>query len=206
MTAALLYRQDQRWQIWAAFCGAVLLHLCAVALAQNEPALLPPPMVEPEIMLEIAERSEPSTPPQIEEDPLPLPPPPVAEEVVIAEENPPAPIRKRSERPVQPLVRQTVTHLASSASMTAAKVLAVVAPRPEYPYEARRQRTTGSGVAVLSIDPASGRVVEVAMLRSTGSAVLDNATISGFRRWRFKAGTVSRVQSPITYTLTGASY
>ena len=44
------------------------------------------------------------------------------------------------------------------------------------------------------------------MSRSTGNAVLDNATISGFRRWRFKPGTVSQVQTPITYTLTGASY
>jgi TonB family protein len=44
------------------------------------------------------------------------------------------------------------------------------------------------------------------MSRSTGSAVLDTATISGFRRWRFKPGTVAKVQTPITYTLTGVSY
>ncbi len=81
-----------------------------------------------------------------------------------------------------------------------------MAPRPEYPYEARRQRLTGSGIALLLIDFSTGDVMEVSMLRSTGSAVLHQATISGFRSWRFKPGTVSRVQSPITYTLTGASY
>jgi protein TonB len=87
-----------------------------------------------------------------------------------------------------------------------ARVLAISAPQPEYPYEARRQRATGSGIALLTIDPATGSVTDVRMLRSTGNAALDNATISGLRRWRFKPGTVSSVQSPITYTLTGASF
>jgi TonB family protein len=90
--------------------------------------------------------------------------------------------------------------------MSAAKVLALTAPRPEYPYEARRQRATGSGVATLTIDSATGNVTDVRMSRSTGSAVLDNATISAFRRWRFRPGTVTTVQTPITYTLTGAAY
>jgi TonB family protein len=65
---------------------------------------------------------------------------------------------------------------------------------------------TGSGVALLRIDPSTGYVIEVSMSRSTGSAILDNATISGFHRWRFKPGTIATVQTPITYTLTGASY
>lgn len=90
--------------------------------------------------------------------------------------------------------------------MRSARVLAMNAPRPEYPYEARRQRLTGSGMAVLTIDFASGSVLDVTMAQSTGSAVLDNATVSAFRRWRFRPGTISKVQSPITYTLTGASY
>ena len=90
--------------------------------------------------------------------------------------------------------------------MRGARVLALNAPRLEYPYEARRARVTGSGVALLTIDPATGYVTEVSMSRSTGNAVLDNAAISGFRRWRFKPGTVSKVQAPITFTLTGASY
>jgi protein TonB len=90
--------------------------------------------------------------------------------------------------------------------MSSAKVLALSAPRPEYPYEARRQRLTGSGVAVLLVDPASGSVTSVSIARSTGSAILDNAAISGFKRWRFKPGTVAKVSAPITFTLTGAAY
>jgi len=38
------------------------------------------------------------------------------------------------------------------------------------------------------------------------SPLLDNAAAAGFRRWRFKPGTISRVKSPITFTLAGAQY
>jgi TonB family protein len=84
--------------------------------------------------------------------------------------------------------------------------MALNAPRPEYPYEARRQKITGSGVAVMSVDPGSGNVTDVTMSKSTGSAFLDNAAIAGFRRWRFKPSSVSTVTCPVTFTLSGASY
>ena len=64
--------------------------------------------------------------------------------------------------------------------MSGAKVLAINAPRPEYPYEARRQHATGSGVAVLHVDLASGNVTSVALEQSTGHAILDAATVSAF--------------------------
>jgi protein TonB len=90
--------------------------------------------------------------------------------------------------------------------MSSAKVVALSAPRPEYPYEARRQRITGSGIVAMTVDSATGRVTEVSMWQSTGNPYLDNAAITGFRRWRFKPGTTFRIKSPITYTLTGAAY
>ena len=84
--------------------------------------------------------------------------------------------------------------------------MALSGPHPVYPYEARRQKITGSGVAMMTVDPVSGNVTDVMMQESTGSPVLDNAAVSAFRRWRFKAGTGPRVRSPITFTLTGAQY
>src|SRR5436190_1867600 len=36
--------------------------------------------------------------------------------------------------------------------------------------------------------------------------ILDNSTISAFRRWCFKPGTPARVRIPITFVLTGAQY
>ena len=76
----------------------------------------------------------------------------------------------------------------------------VSAPRPEYPYEARRQRISGTGVAIMEVDKATGNVTSVRMDPSTGHSLLDNATTDAFRRWRFKPGTVTRVQAPITFT------
>ena len=209
MSAALIYRPNQRWQIWVAFAGAALIHLGAVAIAANRTTNLPPPLVGEQVIdVEVFPDSTEPAPP-IEPDeapPPPMPLPPAADETFPAEETAtPPPLRERQVKAVQPLVRRTTTGPAGPTSMRAAKVLAISAPRPEYPYEARRQRITGSGVAVLTVN-AAGHVTDVAMIQSTGSPALDNATISGFRRWRFKPGTVSKVQTPITFTLTGASY
>jgi TonB family protein len=45
------------------------------------------------------------------------------------------------------------------------------------------------------------------MAQSIGSPILDNATVSTFRRWRFRPGAAApKVKVPITYTMTGASY
>jgi TonB family protein len=93
-----------------------------------------------------------------------------------------------------------------SVNLSSATVFALNAPRPEYPYEARRRKITGEGVALISVDARSGSVTAVAMVRSTGNAFLDNAAIAGFRRWRFKPGPVSSVTCPVTFTLTGTAF
>ena len=63
-----------------------------------------------------------------------------------------------------------------------------------------------NSIALLTVDSVDGNVVDVRMAQSCGSVILDNATVDAFRRWHFKSGSVERVQVPITYTLTGASY
>ncbi|MCA1660478.1 MAG: energy transducer TonB [Verrucomicrobiaceae bacterium] len=65
---------------------------------------------------------------------------------------------------------------------------------------------TGSGVCVMDVDTSSGAVTSASMAVSTGNPILDNAATSAFRRWRFKPGTVSKVRTPITFTMTGAQY
>jgi TonB family protein len=87
----------------------------------------------------------------------------------------------------------------ATMSISSAKALAIYAPRPDYPSEARSQRITGSGVCIVSVDPRSGRVTEASMAQSTGDLRLDNAAISAFRQWRFKPGTVSKVKIPIEF-------
>src|SRR5207302_10826969 len=64
------------------------------------------------------------------------------------------------------------------------RALAVYAPRPPYPYEARARREQGSGLAVLTVDPATGNVTNVVMRASTGVGILDEVTVSTFSQWR----------------------
>lgn len=204
MTSAIFYRPSPRWQIWTAFCGAVLIHVAAVALAERS-ATEPPGAIDEQAGIEIIPIVEDPQPVEPVDPPPDLapPPPPTTDNPFIEDDPTPPPVRPRVDRAPQRVVRAAP---AARMTMGSAKVLALSAPRPEYPYEARRQRATGSGVALLTIDPSTGYVADVRMLRSTGNAVLDSATMSGFRRWRFKPGTVSSVQSAITYTLTGASF
>lgn len=82
--------------------------------------------------------------------------------------------------------------------------MAVYAPRPQYPYEARARRIAGAGVAVLAIDLNTGVVTKAEMAKSTGNPILDNAALSAFRQWRFKPGTVWKVRIPITFTMRGS--
>ena len=97
---------------------------------------------------------------------------------------------------------------ASSVSLALAKTEpspdeAIVAPRPEYPSAARLQHLTGSGVAVVQVDPRSGQVTSARILDSTGHKILDEAALKAFRQWRFKPGAASEIHIPILYVMRG---
>ena len=210
----LLYKAAPRWQVFAAFGGALAIHLVAVGIAALQP---PEPMAEATMDLEqIAEvtfeqappNPEPTPPPEEEPEPLDAPPEPT-DPPEFQEEKPTPPPKPRTSppKPVAPIARpQQASAPAGPMSMSSAKAVAVSAPRPEYPYEARRMRATGSGVCVMTVDTSSGAVTSAVMAQSTGNPILDNAAVSAFRRWRFKPGTVSKVRTPITFTMTGAQY
>ena len=82
----------------------------------------------------------------------------------------------------------------------AAKAIPVYAPRPSYPEEARSHRIAGTGVCVVSIDPATGMVTNASMAQSTGSLLLDKSAIRTLRTWKFKPGKVSQVSIPVEFT------
>jgi TonB family protein len=88
---------------------------------------------------------------------------------------------------------------ATPTSLSAAKAVAISAPLPDYPYEAKRAHVPGNGVCLITVDTTSGNVTSAIMTKSTGNALLDKITTDTFGRWRFKPGTVSQVQVPITY-------
>lgn len=211
MAGPLLYRPAPKWQTWAAFGGAVALHLSAVAIA----AIHPKEVVEdlsqiPEAAVELSlEQQQPEppqpTPPPEEEPPPPPPPEAVPEEKPeFVEEKPtPPPKRPPSTKPVAPIQRPVTAGPTGPAPT--GKAAMIFKPPIQYPFEARRSKVTGSGVIVVSVT-ADGSVSDASMGVSTGSPILDNAATSAFRRARFKPGTVPRVKIPITFTLSGASY
>src|SRR3954471_23533918 len=199
MTTALLYRPQQRSGIWIALAASALIHCAAVAIAQmqHSPPLLDVGTNEPgddPIELEdspIPETVEPPAPP---ESPVSLSP----EDNSFPLDSVPAPTtRKPNERIKSPRPPYTPARQQSRGGSVSAKLLALTAPRPEYPYEARRAKITGQGVVVLTVDPVSGNVTAAAMAESTGSAVLDQAALAAFRRWRFRSGTPASVRCPI---------
>jgi TonB family protein len=73
-----------------------------------------------------------------------------------------------------------VTQKASEArsnSYEEARALAIYAPRPAYPYEARDRHLTGSGIVLLNVDSSTGDVTSAQMLKSTGYKILDNSAL-----------------------------
>lgn len=192
---ALIYRRPSKWPIAIALTAAALIHLSAVAIAfhQESPAILPA-ATDPTTM-GVYFADDPPTPP----DPDISAPPPVP--VPAADFIEPQETRwaiKMQRTPIRPSGRTRLPEMGNP------KAFVLSAPRPDYPYEARSRHITGSGVAVISVDPNSGLAVDAMMEQSIGNPILDNSTISAFRRWRFKPGTPARVRIPITFVLTGA--
>ena len=109
--------------------------------------------------------------------------------------------KHRVKRRAPPAVQSEPTSFSTptSLSLSAAQAMAVSAPLPEYPYEAKRANVTGSGICVMIVDTASGKVTNAMMAQSTGNAILDKVTTETFRRWRFKPGSVLQVRVPISY-------
>jgi len=207
------YRPASKWTAAIALVLAIGLHAAAIITVEMQQA--DPPMAvgmagEPavEAIIEPA-ASEPAPTPPPQDEPLAAEVQPTpAETAEIPEEKPViAPNRPNRSRPAMPIRQpQVAGQLGGSSSVSSAKALAISAPRPHYPYEARRDRITGTGIILVKVDRASGVVTSATVSQSTGSRLLDDAATSAFRRWRFKPGTVSDVRIPVTFTLTGANY
>jgi TonB family protein len=205
MTQPVLYQSRYKRRFGMALAIAAVIHLAAIGIAgiQRTESETPsgvdydPPLIE-------IEREMPISDPPIDlSDPLPTPPP--TEQFFFDQRSTPTPVRKQPNK-FTPIVRPGTNTHPGSLPLSSAKVFAVTAPRPEYPYEARRQKITGDGVALMTVDPLTGNVISVSMSKTTGSSFLDNAAVTGFKRWRFRPGSVSSVTCPVTFTLAGASY
>ncbi len=201
----VLYVPPPRWKVWACLGIALAIDITAVAIAQKREQ---PPIDLTDIPIATVEASlepeqQPTPPP--EEIVAPTPPPEPQNVPEFREETTPPP-RVPKQAKIAPIKAPTVGH-AGTMSISSAKAVAVYAPKPAYPYEARARRLMGSGVCVVSVDVASGNVTDATMAQSIGNSVLDNAAVSAFRSWRFRPGAAApKVRIPITFTMAGASY
>ena len=76
----------------------------------------------------------------------------------------------------------------------------VTAPPVPFPEEAQRKNLAGSGVYELHIGK-NGQTTEVAVVKSAGNSVLDQAAKSVFKKWRFKPGVFTRVRIPVSWSV-----
>jgi TonB family protein len=77
---------------------------------------------------------------------------------------------------------------------------------PEYPREAREKGLTGKGIAVVKVDPTTGHVTSVSMIKSTGRDVLDNAVQRALQQWHFRSRGLTTFEIPIQFTKKGVIY
>src|SRR5439155_18834414 len=120
-----------------------------------------------------------------------------------------------------PLLSQDLSKLSGSSAVDAQRVHhywcdygrmmvpwihdALYAPRPKYPYQARTRRIMGSVLFRMTLDFGTGTVVTVTTIKSTGSPMLDDASLSALRHWRFNPGRWKEVDFPITFTIASGS-
>lgn len=204
------YKPAPLWPIAASFVGAIAICAAAVGYASLKRAeedipVDPGFVAQQPIEAMITELPPEATPPPEEEPPPPPPPPDEPTEFVIEEPTPPPRPPDAVKLKPRAKVSQSLGQSPSVGYYISAKANLVSAPRPTYPYEARRSKQTGSGKFLLHFD-SGGSVTDVEITQSTGSAILDQTSASTFRRWRCKPGVYSKIYVPITYTLEGAQY
>ena len=201
------YKPAPRWHFFAALVGAIALEAGALAVASLHPRpeiptelgiVQDPPPAEG-VITDLA--PEPTPPPDQTPPPLPLAPIEPTEFVIEDATPPPRPQNVTKSPPRLATRKTTGTRSGPANSVDHAKMLS--APRPNYSYEARRARQTGSGKFLLGFD-ANGYVTNVTLVQSTGSPILDQLAIGAFQRWRCRPDVYERVYVPITFTLTGA--
>jgi len=138
------------WQWWAAFGGAVAIHLTAVAWLKDEAAGRQFSWNTDAVVEATMQATEEPTPPP--ED-IPLPSLRHHQEIQpeFVEETTPPP-KKPTAQKFAPIKRHKLP-VALDRCRSRQRKPCTYAPRPQYPYEARSRHVTGSGVCVVEVGP-----------------------------------------------------
>ena len=79
----------------------------------------------------------------------------------------------------------------------------VYLPHPKYSYEDRLRRHQGNGLFRATLDPRTGLVTQVTVVKSTGFASLDNSAVAAIRKWRWKPQRWKEIDIPVRFYMTG---
>jgi TonB family protein len=207
MAKPIFYKPRPSWHFLGSLAAAIAIEAAAVALASIHPQESAPEeisMPSAPVDAVITELPPESTPPPEEEPPPPPPPPDEPTEFTIQEPTPPPrPSAAPPPKPRPKVAENRGTAYSGTVNYSSARNNWSSAPHPVYPYEARRQKATGSGRFIITFDD-SGNATDVSVAQSTGSPILDQTSINTFHRWRCKPGAYHKVAIPITYTMQGA--
>ena len=89
---------------------------------------------------------------------------------------------------------------ATSTPRPSGKAKNLDGPKPVYPPEAAGQQISGTGKYLLIFDQATGKVTDVTVTQSCGSALLDNAAVAAFRQWHEDPQCAKEVTMTMTFT------
>jgi TonB family protein len=80
-----------------------------------------------------------------------------------------------------------------SEDLQEARKFATFSPTPTFPTAARFENLQSWGTYQFLIDYETGRVIDVKILKTSGSGILDKPIVRTFRTWRFRPHTVRTV-------------
>jgi TonB family protein len=76
---------------------------------------------------------------------------------------------------------------------------------PEYPAKFAPYAWSGKGLFLLRVNPKTGQVEEVKVLKTTGHELLNELAAKAFFQWRFQPGGATQVQVPCEFYAHGFS-
>ncbi|HEX7517887.1 MAG TPA: TonB family protein [Chthoniobacterales bacterium] len=116
------------------------------------------------------------------------------------------PIAKHSKQKVKNEEGSTqakVSKSQSSGTRPSGTAKNLTGPAPDYPPEAARQKLSGRGVYLLHFNQSTGTVIDVTVVESAGSPLLDQASITAFRQWHEDPNCAKEATLTMTFTRTG---
>ena len=76
---------------------------------------------------------------------------------------------------------------------------------PQYPAKFAPYAWSGKGVFLLKVNPRTGDVEEVKVLKTTGHVLLNEMSAKAFFQWKFQPGGATQVQVPVEFYAHGFS-